>query len=245
MNITLLIFSYNRAMQLDAVLRSLLRHCQDVSHAGVHVLYKADDRHMGSYQQLRRDYSQYSWIHFIKENTFHQDLIQCMDDSENILFLVDDNLFTRDFKLHHYVEALQSRERVIGVSLRLGRNTTYCYPLDQKQSIPIFTPLIQGDLFFYSWSGCDHDYGYPLEVSSSIYRVTDIQTILGQNPVQNPNHFETLLSEHANQIKDRYPELICPRQSITFCIPVNKVQSVIKENRAGEKYAYSSDELLE
>ena len=52
--------------------------------------------------------------------------------------MVDDNIFVKDFLLKEIIEALDRNPRAIGFSLRLGRNTGYCYMQGRDQSLPPF-----------------------------------------------------------------------------------------------------------
>ena len=49
--LTFIVFSYNRAMQLDALLRSLFQHCE--IHVHVVVLYRCTDDFKGGYELLK------------------------------------------------------------------------------------------------------------------------------------------------------------------------------------------------
>ena len=110
---------------------------------------------------------------------------------------MDDNLFVRDFSLSHVVHLLQERPSALGCSLRLGMNTTYCYSHDSAQSLPNFKHLSGGALV-YEWVTAEFDFGYPLEISSSVYRAQEIIPFLLGLEFENPN---TLEGEMAAQTK--------------------------------------------
>ena len=159
-----------------------------------------------------------------------------------VLLLVDDNIFCRSFSLESATRALDARPQAIGFSLRLGRNTTYCYPLDSQQCTPRFAAI--GDcVLAFDWTTAECDFGYPLEVSSSIYRASRIARILAGLSFSNPNTLEGRLAGTARQSwARRTPELLCFERSVAFCNAVNKVQTVC-ENRAGEEKEQSPREL--
>jgi glycosyltransferase involved in cell wall biosynthesis len=92
--------------------------------------------------------------------------------------------------------------------------------------------------------GAECDFGYPLEVSSSVYRIKDIGSLLESLEYKNPNSFEARLSECISQFQLSLPELICAPLSLTFCAPINKVQSEAN-NRAGEEFGLSAEHLAE
>jgi glycosyltransferase involved in cell wall biosynthesis len=167
-------------------------------------------------------------------------------DREYILFLVDDNIFVADFLVNESMQSLASRPRAIGFSYRLGRNTTYCYSLNQAQAVPPLTLLPgfeQAGIYSFNWVGASCDFGYPLEVSSSLYRSADLMPVLSTLHFAHPNSLEGLLAQQAGRFSNSHPELLCYQESVTFCNPINKVQNVAPDNRAGETVSHSSDDL--
>ncbi len=266
-----LIFSKNRAMQVDGTLRSFFLHCQDAASANITVLYLAEGGlHAGQYRRLSQDYRERG-VCFKRQGRFEVDFWQILLDrrlppwkdrlrlslglniprivaetlagrpGETILFLVDDNLFVRDFSLAGIAEALEMNPQALGFSLRLGRNTAYCYPLDKPQMLPEFERAV-GNVLKYRWVDAEHDFGYPLEVSSSAYRKSDILPPLAEQRFKNPNELELVLSSLAAGFRTSHPELICAPTSLTFCDPVNKVQ-VRYKNRAAGQEAYTPARL--
>ncbi len=168
-----IIFSKNRAMQLDATLRSYLKHCKDFGKSDVYVLYLATNEfHKQQYRILASD-AKYSSvpIKFVPEKDFRNDLIALLSGIDYVLFLTDDNIFVKDFTLQSILNALQKNSDAIGFSLRLGKNTTYCYPFDKNHSLPEFE-ICGNSILKFNWTNAEYDFGYPLELSSSIYRIS-------------------------------------------------------------------------
>jgi len=172
-----------------------------------------------------------------------QRLIPTPPSDTYILFLVDDNLFVRDFNLGEVIQELQSHLDVLGVSLRLGRNTTYCYAMDRPQSMPVFISLT-GSLLKFNWTTAEYDFGYPLEVSSSIYRAREIVPLVSGMRFLNPNDVEGYIAAHRRLFYSKFPSLLCYDLSITFCNPINIVQTTT-DNRAGEQFHYTVNEMNE
>ncbi len=275
----ILIFSKNRALQLDCTLSSFLLHCQDKSQASMTVLYQADGPlYERQYQQLMAEYSAKS-VRFRKQMKFKADVMEVLLEdgrrnwldrrllslgfgvnrmierdwpeniSRNILFLVDDNIFVCDFRLDDIEKSLAGQPDAVGFSLRLGANTTYCYPMSENQALPEFQRIdgdqsTGGTILRYRWPGAQHDFGYPLEVSSSAYRKSDILSVLVSSRFRNPNQLEWYLSGSAERFVTSHPWLLCYETSVTFCNPVNKVQTKF-QNRAGENDAYTIENLAE
>ena len=136
-------------MQLDALLSSLQLHCRDPHLFEIHVLFACSTaRHSAQSPELASSYPQ---VAFIAETDFQAQVSDVLNHSEKILFLVDDSLFVRSFSTQQLAELLDGHGEAAGASLRLGRNTAYCYPLEQFQPIPLLESLGNGFLY-YDWS---------------------------------------------------------------------------------------------
>jgi hypothetical protein len=157
------------------------------------------------------------------------------------LFLVDDNIFVGEFRVGDAVELLDEDPKLLGVSLRLGENTTHSYPQNRRQNLPKFSAIGDGVLV-YDWTTAELDFGYPLEVSSSVYRLRDVLPLAAGLSFANPNVLEDRMAFNAHIFRRRYPLLGCFRSSVTFCNVVNVVQTAIP-NRSGESSPYSVNEL--
>lgn len=289
--VLVLVFSKDRALQLDATLRSFYLHCLDATKlAQVTVLYKTSGaRHACQYRELQNEYPD---VNFLAEKNFRRDVLETLylpscsytlyrfvsfvnsfgfrpgtradkfihlffdplrfllnkrlfyippGESPAILFLVDDNLFVRNFSLGDCLSMLYRIPDALGFSLRLGRNIDYNYMADQPQPLPCFT-LESPDVLSFRWTDASGDFGYPLEVSSSIYLLTFLFPFLLAISFGTPNNLETALSMRANFFRHSHPKLLCFEHSVTFCNPINLVQTEYN-NRAGR---YNSpDELSE
>jgi glycosyltransferase involved in cell wall biosynthesis len=228
------LFSKDRPLQLDAALRSLELIGGYTTGGPPIVLYTTSGSDFESaYRVLRL---QHPNVTFRREVNFKLDLIQILADIDYILFMVDDTLITARLPLPEAVQRLEDHRDLIGFSFRLGRNTNYCYPADARQALPDFSALQKGELS-YDWKTGEHDFGYPLEVSASLYRSCDIRPLLGWLPYWNPNSLESELAASLDVLRQRRPRLACPEQSVAVSVPANLVQTEWS-NRA------SSDEKL-
>jgi glycosyltransferase involved in cell wall biosynthesis len=239
LRVTGVIFSKDRPLQLDATLRSLKRHCQDLASVSTKVIYAASSSRMLSlYRQLIREHPTVDFVH---EQNFRRDLLLLLKGWEFVLFLVDDNVFVRDFTMAGVILALRQNPDAIGFSLRLGRNTTYCYSWDKPQKLPLFQRVDVATLKF-KWPDAELDFNYPLEVSSSVYRGGEMAALLESLDFKNPNTLEAAMAGSSARFREQCPYLLCPEQSLAFCIPVNVVQQVY-QNRASVNPEYSVEAL--
>ncbi|MGD0340017.1 MAG: hypothetical protein ABSB78_14645 [Bacteroidota bacterium] len=140
------------------------------------------------------------------------------------------------------VDALRSHPDSLGFSLRLGRNTTFCYMNNVDQHPPDFLPLTK-DILKFNWINAEQDFGYPLEVSSSVYRAHEILPFLLKIPFNNPNHLEGGMNWFKDVFATHRPDLLCFEQSVAFSNPINIVQRVSPANRVGTHRHYSTEEL--
>lgn len=221
MKTAVILFSKDRAMQLDAALRSFFRHCQDPERASVSVLYKATGAtSAANYDRLKRDYPQ---VAFVQETAFKAQLLDLMQPADYLFFTVDDNLFVGRFSIAQIGRLLDTHGDAVGFSLRMGRNTGFDYVRQRPQPLPDFQPVEEGVLR-YDWTRSRANFAYPLEVSSSVYRQADILPLLREARFYSPNTLEYSLAIRAKLFRETKPQLLCLETSVAFCIPVNQVQ---------------------
>jgi len=202
-------------------------------------LYKASNQFCRrQYEKLKEKFRDVS---FIEEVDFKEQVLAVVGGFEYVLFLVDDNLFVRDFYLADIVKSLRGNDDAVGFSLRVGRNTTYCYAHDAGQQAPAFRQ-VDDRILKYDWTRAEHDFGYPLEVSSSVYRTDDILELLRKAEFNNPNTLEWAMAANSHFYQRSRNSLLCFESSVAFCAPVNMVQTVW-DNRAGDNRDYSVDKL--
>ena len=240
-NMVGLIFSKERPMQLAATIESFLLHCADSGDIKLCVLFKASNElYRRQYDRLKDEFAD---VTLIEETSFKEQTLAVISGYEHVLFLVDDNLFVADFHLADVITTLRQNTDAIGFSLRLGPNTVYSYARDTELKPPAFQSLDRG-ILKYDWTQGEIHFAYPLEVSSSIYRTADILPLLKQLDFDNPNILEGLMAANAQLYAQNKPSLLCYKQSVTFCNPVNIVQTVCN-NRVGSDQRYSTDKLAE
>jgi glycosyltransferase involved in cell wall biosynthesis len=206
---------------------------------------------------------------FLEEQTFPEDLAACLlqpevtngffarwhwpgsapaqplkrtgERFEYVLLGVDDCIFVSPFQLTAVCSLLAERPDLLGFSLRLGRNATVNYMAKTSQVVPRLTPIGDGMVSF-DWTTAEGDFGYPLEVSSSVYRVADLWPVLAEGRPHNPNLLEYQLTHLRDRFANQKPLLATFETAVAFCNPINLVQTV-SDNRAGVNQAYGAREL--
>jgi hypothetical protein len=236
-----IVFSKDRPLQLEATLASYHRRCLDADSIELCVLYTCStDAQLAAYETLAREYP---LAKFVRETDFRSDVLTLVQGCQSVMFLVDDTIFVQPFALAQVRAALAQNPEAIGFSLRLGRNTTYCYSLDGQQALPSFEP-IGPEILKFDWRQAQLDFGYPLEVSSSIYRAGDIAPLLAALPFHHPNSLEEQIAHATEIFKGARPNLLCFGKSVAFSAPLNRVQST-HANRASTNPKLAPEVLLE
>jgi hypothetical protein len=237
-----IIFSKNRALQLDLLLRSLHNCIDDFSVLDIKILYKTtSDRHKKSYETLQ---SEWKNIQYIEEKNFKNDLINAMSGYDHVMFLVDDTIFCNRFDLNEITNLLDKCSNIFGFSLRLGKNTEYCFSCNIVQNVPQMQEITK-DISKYLWIYAQYDFFYVAEVSSSIYRVKDILSIIEYKEFINPNQLEDRLFFNLGRFVVLKPRMACYNQSVAFANPLNQTTETNRSNRTGTDDDYSIERLLE
>lgn len=240
-NVVVIIFSRNRPLQLNLCLNSLLYCCLDPDNIGqLFVIYKNDKEYDYAFNTLINEHPETT---FIAESNFKQDVINCLDMRNFVLFVTDDTIFCNPFSIQDITKKLNDYNKVLGFSLRLSQFTNYCYPLNKNQDIPMMDSIGNG-IMMYHWPTADLDFLYPLEVSSSIYRTEDILKLIEDKEFRNPNDLEALMYMQLSMFINKKYCLMCYKKSAAFASPNNRVQNIALDNRFGNKEEYDPERLL-
>jgi hypothetical protein len=280
----IIVFSKDRAFQLEACLRTLLARCEDVINVPVQVLWTASSpSHRQSYDVLRETYQGKSSVHmeFIEESSFRRDLIMILGNvakgswrdrlirlllrdggaswtrnlvqaltslllrpAPTTLFVVDDTLFLRSFSFAQCSRVLLANDGCLAFSLRLGRGLTRFYMGDCDQEVPEMTLVDEGSqVYQFRWTEAEGDFEYPLEISSSILKLTLILPRLLRKDWKSPNTLELALANMAGRYKQRFPMLLTFQDPRAVAAPLNRVQQDFTDNRHGGQERHHPDAL--
>lgn len=220
-NVSIIIFSKDRAIQLHALLASFFELVK--GDATIYVLYTISDyEHETAYEDVRKIFKEQN-VKFIKEKDFRRDLIEVLDaiSTKKMFFLVDDIIFTEPFELSDFIK-YNTKKYV--PSLRMGRNLTYAYTTQQEQPLPNFIrdELADNNKFIWKWENGSLDWGYPLSVDGHLFDSREIGTLIKNSNFKAPNTLEESLQLYNNIYKTRYG--LCYNKSVIVNIPCNKVQ---------------------
>lgn len=216
-----IIFSKDRAMQLDAFLRSY--YANVINPVTVKVLYyTSSEEHNKSYDELKQLYSNKSVV-FIKESNFRDQIISLLEDTfeDRVFFFVDDMVFSRgiDFKLFTKIDPLENI-----VTLSRGKDLSYSTVLAKKIDIPSLKKLKNG-LMCFSWKEIKEfsDWTFPLGVSGYMYARKEILCMLKSISFKAPNSMEGQMQHFNIYFSNRNG--VCGEYVITPCVHANLTQT--------------------
>jgi hypothetical protein len=215
-----IIFSKNRACQLDLLLRSIRLYTKCLQ---LKVIYTfSDSFFQAGYEKLKQKFTEVEWI--LEQGQFKQEVIKNIVQL-HVMFLVDDVVFIDNFseESNEFEEFKHSNE-ILTLSLRLSPKISYCYAFDSSSSIPNFVGRK------WSWKNAQGDWGYPMSLDGNIFRSNDIRSI-DKLPFTCPNEFEGMLG-WLDTVNEK-PFVICFQQQKVVGMPLNKVQNSIP-NRSME-----------
>ena len=213
MKTTLLIWSKNRAPQLELLLDSIYKNSS--IDFNIHVLYTFDNI------EAEKNYniliSSFSNINFHKEYNFREQTLDIIKNGEeNICLGCDDNIFHKKMAL--WPESLEKIQAGSVYSLRCGFNTVL---QDHVKGLyqPALNQYILGDIL--SWCPqsylSNNNYGYPFSLDFHIYNRDQLLSLAESVEWNNTNTLEGNLTRFNNEIYIMYSF----PASISCSIPLN------------------------
>jgi len=238
MKIDCLIFSKDRACQLDLLLRSIKDNFEEIHPI---ILFKqTNENYKLGYEKVNSYHSGYEWI---EEESFVPDLRKIVSTFRNQFFLVlvDDEIVIRDYPIKNAMYALELNNDLHCVSLRMNPSIHYTYTADLASPPPTFFDDYRfDDLLFWNWENYDGrtDWGYPSCINSHIYRKEFIIPMIQNLPFNNVNRLEGLLNLQRSSFKK---QMACFNKSKTINIANNLIQT--GTNRHSNNPEYSVENL--
>ncbi len=215
--INIVVFSKDRAMQLDLFLRSFDTFVKNRDGYLINVLYTYSNDNFGAgYEKLIAERP--NGIRWVKETQFKSDLLSLVESTHPYtVFFVDDDVIKDHFDFYDAQGQLfDNSEDILCRSLRLSRDIQYCYTKQTPTKQPVFR-----DNNIFKWKGMEGDFGYPMSVDGHIFRTSDILPLLWDLDYSNPNYLEG----HLAQRPINRPKMVCYTKSIVMNNPINLVQS--------------------
>jgi hypothetical protein len=223
-----LIFSKNRACQLDLLLRNI-KYLFGIKQNTVNVLYTYSGIHEDSYNCCKIEHSKINWIF---ETNFEKQTKELISSHRYTCLLTDDTTFFRDFFIPFYPKENEC------FSWRLGYNT-----IVQDHVTKTLQPILIPDYYcddIISWNPNNYpnwcNWGYPFSFDGHVYLSKTLLNILKDKNFNSTNDMEGILHNNRNIINKIYSNV----HSSCVNIPCNNLSGL---TQYGVEHEYSMDFL--
>lgn len=258
--LSVVIFSKDRAAQLDLCLKSIYKNMEGfLDKLKIYIVYTASSHEFETaYTNLSGEWNSLPSIYFMPEKKykgFKKTLEYCMNHwEEYVLFFTDDDIvyrkFEHDFSI--FCDAFGKNENLFCISLRLGTNT---FVQDQYINsmclIPDEVIISENTVKIWNWktqSMGEHEtnFGYPFSVDGHMFKSKNAKWIIKNTEYYNPNTLEAkahrthvMDTEYAENLSD---EMACFKNSYVINTPLNRVQDTFT-NSAGIFFEETQESL--
>lgn len=236
-DVDLVVFSYNRPIQLYALLESVEKYM--VGDFKINVIYRSDHMYQQGYSEVKKAFRHAKFVRQQQPPSDFRSIVErvVFEDGRGryVIFAVDDLCLTAPIDLRDCIGLLEQSQAYSFV-FRLGKNIEYSYMIDQSTPPP---PLdqIAPEVYKFSFADGQGDWAYPNSLDLALYRKADIYRPLMAVPWRTPNQLES----HWAAKDDLNKVGLCFERSRMVNLPLNKVNH--STNRFTD--SYTAQELLE
>jgi glycosyltransferase involved in cell wall biosynthesis len=218
----LVIFSYDRPLQLYACLESIQRYMTGLGK--ITVIYRTSDKsYAQGYLELQ---GKFKHINFVAQSANYQKDFKPMllsavygYSAEHVFFAFDDLVVKDAVNIPECVEAME-KTGAHGFYLSLGKDIDYCHKLHCKQQVPESISL-GNEIYAWQFLTGSNDWAVPNSLSMTLFRKSEIHKDLADMPYTSPSSLEYYWKETADM---RAVGLFYPESKVVN-IPLNNVQS--------------------
>ena len=229
--LNIIIFSKDRACQLELLLRSLKLFLQNWQSYSVHIIYAySNSDYQQGYELVKIQYHEFNYLPESQEeinSDFKSKVLECFkNDSSYTMFLVDDLVFKSFVDITDITfQTFVNNSDILCLSLRLSPNIKYCYTTNSFSPPPSFDENL-----VWNWQkqSKNTDWGYPMSLDGHIFRTSEIYNLILNQSFNNPNTLESQLANHPLSSS----QMICYSKSKMVNIPANKVQTIYSNRHA-------------
>jgi hypothetical protein len=226
----LVIFSFDRPLQLYALLESIKEHVTGLGE--IHVIYRASSETFAKgYEEVKKDFSQAKYVIQGENprNDFKPLTLNSTFKSSNshIIYAVDDIIVKDAINLSECISLLENTG-AYAFYLRLGKNLSECYAMNHAQSVPSMVK-VSNDVYAWCFAIGELDWAYPHTVDMTLYRKKDIEHLFNSLNYSAPNTLEAQWAGQGKNVMRNYG--LCYETSRIVNVPLNIVQSDIPANR--------------
>lgn len=213
----ILIFSRDRAAQLDALLRSIQENFVNYKAFKFCILYTYSCGFFKQgYQLLIKRFPEFE---FILESDFKKDTSKAIKDKNRFtIFGHDDSVFVDKFDTtsSEFTSFVRGQD-VVSLSLWMHPGMVQSYGKGCRIELPDFASDLS-----WKWRGQKGDWGKPFSTNFTIFKTKDIINVIRNEEYINVNLLEWFIS----RINFKKERAVCFSAPVVINIPVNSVQSV-------------------
>lgn len=238
----LIIFSYDRPLQLYALLESLSQYMTDLS--SISIVYRtSSERYNEGFKTVSSYFPQVQFLHQQTIHDFKSLTLHAIESSSSdyVIFAVDDNIVKDNVELHECITWLEQTD-AYGFYLKLGTHLDYCYTENSPQAVPPHKQ-IHNAICLWEFESGEKDWCYPNTVDMTVYRKKDLLALFKSLDYTNPNLLEGKWAAWWTNHKESHTLGLFYKNSKMINIPLNKVQTCCLLNR--DMNLYTPQELLE
>lgn len=189
--VDVLLFSYNRPLQLYSCLESLHRYV--TGYEKVSVLYRASNpAFQEGYEKVKGAFPGVKFVAQSKDpkHDFKPNVLKIVfgSPSEYIVFGVDD-MVVKDFVDLKQCMDLMEKTGAYGFYLRFGKHIRHCYQTGEAQAVPPSIPVASG-VFAWDIRTAQSDWAFPNSLDLTLYRKAQLQEAFKKLKYKTPNSLE-------------------------------------------------------
>jgi len=241
--ISAIVFSKDRAAQLDLLLRSINKNCPHFFEVCVLYTYSNKEFEKG-YSLIQDKFPAHERYHWVDQTDFQKDLNSLVDRSNPyVCFFTDDDIVYAESELrrHNINDIFTAFEDMCCISMRLGKNISIQDQYTDEKCIPPMEVVKFDDVLFWNWKRVGvaiSNFFYPFSVDGHIYRKSDIKNLFSKIEYDDPNQLEGRAFLHAYSLP---PLMGSFDTSSVVNTPINLCGS--SKNKAGERFGITLEDL--
>ncbi len=236
-----IIFSMNRACQLEAFLSSMYRMLPSNHGIKITVLYKASNEEYAKGYDIVKN--EYTGVTYHRETVIREDIKRIISDpgTKYVGFFCDDDIWKSPLLLSsEEFKEFENNPQIISLALRMSPLINKCYSMGNIDTPP---PIFNTPLCIWDWTNpiLKGDWSYPMSVDGGVFKRSLIDFYLNTIFFRNVTEFEGFM---AAKPQTHIPCMICFKDSPLFNIPLNIASETSKNINMNVSKEYLNERFL-